>query len=303
MKKFKFLGLALFAVVLCAGFASCGNNNEDEGIGYDSSRENPIEDILKEAVGSLPGSDDKATVVKVVSVKDADSPIKELLLTKGKKVIARPSSALKKSASRAYTPTVVLEGTYEIQGTKIIINIPGFSEPITIDALQLISNGMKYAAEVEDIAEPTEILDKSLCREWKMPVYQAVVMFDKMCVYNGGDDSFFALQDKMLTALGKKDVKLDILKSEIKGLNIYTDGTANVLYANGDAEVVNWSWKNKAKGIMNMTINGNDVTVDVRFKAGNPNKVTFVISANFSAIGVGGTHNLDESRLIITMVN
>lgn len=302
MKKFKFLGLALFAVVLCAGFASCGNNNEDEGIGYDSSRENPIEDILKEAVGSLPGSDDKATVVKTITAKDDDCPIKEFVLTKGKGVIARPSSALKKSASRAYTPTVVLEGTYEIQGTKIIIKLPGL-ETITVDGTQILYNALTFGADVKDIAEPTEILDKSLCREWTMPVYQAVVMFDGLCAYNGGDDSFFALQDKMLAALGKKDVKLDLLKSEIKGLNIYSNHTANVIYENGETEVVSWSWQNQSKGIMNMTLNGNKVTVDVRFKAGNTNKATFVISANFSAIGVGGTHNLDESRLIITMVN
>lgn len=301
MKKFKFLGLALFAVVLCAGFASCGNNNEDEGIGYDSSRENPIEDILKEAVGSLPGSDDKATVVKTITAKDDDCPIKEFVLTKGKGVIARPSSALKKSASRAYTPTVVLEGTYEIQGTKIIIKLPGL-ETITVDGTQILYNALTFGADVKDIAEPTEILDKSLCREWTMPVYQAVVMFDGLCAYNGGDDSFFALQDKMLAALGKKDVKLDLLKSEIKGLNIYSNHTANVIYENGETEVVSWSWQNQSKGIMNMTLNGNKVTVDVRFKAGTPNKATFVISGDFSALGAAGTHTIN-GRLIVTMKN
>lgn len=301
MKTIKFLGLVFMAVVLCAGFASCGNKNEDEGIGLDSSHESPIDDILKEDVGSLPGSDDDATVVKVVSIKDADCPIKGLMLTKGKKVIARPSSALKKSASRAYTPTVVLEGTYEIQGTKIIIKLPGL-QTITVDGTQILYNALTFGADVQDIAEPTEILDKSLCREWTMPVYQAVVMFDGLCAYNGGDDSFFALQDKMLAAMGKKDVKLDLLKSEIKGLNIYTDGTANVLYANGDVEVVNWSWQNKSKGIMNMTLNGNKVTVDVRFKAGSPNKVTFVISGDFSALGAAGTHTIN-GRLIVTMKN
>lgn len=301
MKTIKFLGLVFMAVVLCAGLASCGNKNEDEGIGLDSSHESPIDEILKEDVGSLPGSDDKATVVEIIKVKDADSPVKELLLTKGKKVIARPSSALKKSASRAYTPTVVLEGTYEIQGTKIIINLPGL-ETITVDGTQILYNALTLGAEVEKLDEPTEILDKSLCREWTMPVYQAVVMFDGLCAYNGGDDSFFALQDKMLAAMGKKDVKLDLLKSEIRGLNIYSNHTANVIYENGDTEVVSWSWQNKSKGIMNMTLNGNKVTVDVRFKAGNTNKATFVISGDFSALGAAGTHTIN-GRLIVTMVN
>lgn len=306
MKKFKFLGLALFAA-LTVGFVSCGSDSDDEVV-LPGGTEKPIEEVLGRLVGSIKGTDDEATVIKVITSKDA--PIKEFLLTKGKKVIARPSSALKKVASRAYTPTLVYEGTYEINGTEIIMHFPDVRnlEKITFDSSailkQLIFGDTGFGAQIEELPEPTEILDQSICRAWKNPSYQAVVMFDGLCAFNKTNSSFFTLQNQMLEALGKQNVKLDLLKSEIKGMKFYTNGTAHVIYNNStnDIEVVTWSWKNKAQGIMNMTINGNDVTVDVRFKEGNPNEATFVISGDFSALGSGGTHTVN-GRLIVTMKN
>lgn len=305
MKKFKFWGLALFAAVLTVGFVSCGND-EDEEIVIPTKDEKPIDDILKRPVGSLKGTDDAATVIKTITAKDLKCPIKEFMLTKGKGVIALPLESPTKVASRAYTPTVVLEGTYETDGTMIYISIPGYDKVFTVDSKDVLTSiifgDTGFGAEVKDLAEPTEILDQSICRAWKTPSYQAVVMFDGLCAFNKTNNSFFTLQNQMLDALNKKDVKLDLLKEEIKGMKFFTNGTAHVIYSNNDIEVVTWSWKNKAQGIMNMTINGNNVTVDVRFKEGNPNEATFVISGDFSALGSAGTHTVN-GRLIVTMKN
>lgn len=307
MKKFKFLGIALFAAALTVGFVSCGND-EDSPLSIDTPKnETPIEDALKLPVGSIKGTDDEATVTTVITAKDADCPIKEFLLIKGgKKVIARPSSALKKSASRAYTPTVVLEGTYRTDGTMIYISIPGYDKEFSVDSKDVLTSiifgDTGFGAEIKELPEPTEILDQSICRVWKSPTYQAVVMFDKLCAFNKTNTSFLTLQNEMLSDLNKKDVKLDLLKDEIKGMKFFINGTAHVIYANNDVEVVTWEWQDKAKGIMSTTLNGNKVTVDVRFKEGNPNEATFVISGDFSALGSGGVHTI-TGRLIVTMKN
>lgn len=305
MKKFKFLGLALFAAVLTVGFVSCGNDEDDE-IVIKTDDKKPIDEVLGLPIGSIKGTDDEATVIKTITATDSKCPIKDFLLTKGKGVIAHPSSAFKKSASRAYTPTVVLEGTYRTDGTMIYISIPGYDKEFSVDSKDVLTSiifgDTGFGAEIKDLPEPTEILDQSICRAWVKPTYQAVVMFDGLCAFNKTNDSFFTLQNQMLDALNKKDVQLDLLENEIKGMKFYTNGTAHVIYSNNEIEAVTWSWQNKAKGIMNMTINGNKVTVDVRFKEGNPNQATFVISGDFSALGSAGTHTV-TGRLIVTMKN
>lgn len=306
MKKFKFMGIALFAAALTVGFASCGSD-EDEAIVLDTKTETPIEDVLGRPVGSIGGgSSTESTVTMEITSTDSKCPIEKFILTKDKGVIAHPSSLPKKVASRAYTPTVVLVGTYETEGTKIFITLPGFDNVFTVDSKDILTSiifgDTGFGAQIKELPEPTEILDQSLCRVWTKPVYQAAVMFDGLCAFNKTNTSFFTLQNQMLDALNKKDVKFDLLKSEIKGMKFYTNGTAHVIYTNNETEVVTWSWQNKAKGVMNMTINGNKVTVDVRFKAGSPNEATFMISGDFSALGSGGVHSIN-GRLIVTMKN
>lgn len=307
MKKFKFLGLALFAAVLTVGFVSCGND-EDEEIVIPTKDEKPIDDILKRPVGSIKGIEDKATVaMEIIADKDSKCPVEKFILTKDKHVFVPTMTFYAMAPSRAYTPTIVYEGTYEMNGTMITMSFPVRGmENITVDAADIITKiifgDTGYGAQIKELPEPTEILDQSLCREWVKPSYQAVVMFDGLCAFNKTNDSFFTLQNQMLDALNKKDVKLDLLKAEIKGMKFFTNGTAHVIYSNNDIEVVTWNWKNKAQGVMNMTINGNNVTVDVRFKEGNPNEATFVISGDFSALGDAGRHTI-SGRLIVTMKN
>lgn len=309
MKTFKILGLALFAAALTVGFVSCGSDEDDEITISTSKDEKPIDDVLKRPVGSIGGgsSTESTVTMEIIADKDSKCPIGKFALAKDKSVIAVPASAMSKVASRAYTPTVVYEGTYEINGTQITMHFPIRNmENITVDATDIITKiifgDTGYGAQVKELPEPTEILDQSICRAWTTPTYQAVVMFDGLCAFNKTNSSFFTLQNQMLDAFDKKDVKLDLLKNEIKGMKFFTNGTAHVIYSNNDIEVVSWNWKNKSQGIMNMTINGNDVTVDVRFKAGSPNEATFVISGDFSALGSAGKHTVN-GRLIVTMKN
>lgn len=302
MKKFKFLGFALFAVALTVGFVSCGDD-EDSPISIDAPKnETPVKDILATPIGEL----DIVVGGKSMDIKVSDpkSPLARLLLSSDGHVVAFPP-AVAKAPSRAYTPAAILYGIYVLDANGLTISVPGLSSPIIVnldDLTKIMFGGVSYDANITEIPA-TEILTENICRTWNDAEYQAVVMFDNLCAYNNKNKDFIALQNDMLKTLEKQDVQLDILQAGIETINIFNNGTVVFKYTNGDSEEGEWKWTDQKNAVMEMTINGNKVIVDVRLKKGTPNEVSFIVSADFTALGNAGVHSFKDSRLIITMKN
>lgn len=311
-KTFRMIGAAMFAAVLCFGFASCGSDSDDDPIVLpDDIKPTVIDEALALPNEKLPDVM-KEGVQRIIETTSATARLEKVVLVKGMEAIVYPKALTKAINDNAIVCTYTIEGGYIVIDTKstlgeIKIPVEGAVEIVT-------STGTEPAKEIT-LPAPSTDNAKSLCRPWGNTKFKAGVFFDKVPVWGANDsekkdynsiiDLKNAVVNKLIKDSNLRDEGFKLLTNNLIAANFMSNNVVYFTYHNVQKNTISveeskWSWVDEAKGKLKTTLDNVEVNVDVRFQKGTPNKAVFIIDANLAGVGGLGVHTL-SGRLVCTM--
>lgn len=308
MKKRNFFFAAFMAVTLAFGFTSCSSSDDDPIIIDPTIKETIKDEILKLPIDVLDAPQADGAVEKY-TIESA--PIESVILTKSDKAIVKINPLTK-----AFNDNVIV-CNYTVEGTNIVIKAGKYTIKVNmLDVANIIIDDQPYSCTTEELPEPTEANEISLCREWKEAKYTASLYFDKLPVWGAKTEEKKELSDirelnnKVITKLIKdsnlRDEGFKMISNNLTGVNFVSNGTVYFTYQDGKIEESTWKWKDKKNAKLTTTLDGKEVTIDIRFKKGasadKVNTVYFIIDTKIEGVGGLGVHEL-TGQLICKMTD
>lgn len=306
MKTLHRIGISFMAIALCLGAVSCGNDEDDPIVlnPDPDQTSDPIAELVSQPVNPLSQTTGKANTF-IINILDDNAPFNRLTLTEDHVVYAESGNLRSAPLQTRATNHSTLVGSYVTKSDGIIeVTLPDitpFTLEINGDNATMLFGNTSYMCEKENVTTPTTGVEVSLVRHWTNPTYQAIVMFDKLVVYDKTATNVLDLQADLLKALNKEDKDFEVLQDNMKRIYFVNNGTCFIEYDKKGIEISTWSWVDKTAGRLKTVISGKSVEVDIRFTAGEPNKVSFIIS-NVEEFNVLKANNHTISgRLVVEM--
>lgn len=311
MKTLRKIGLSFMAVTMLLSISSC-SKDDDDPIDPAPVSGPTIEDYLNMPTDvKLPAAENQP--VKITMEEAGSGFAGFTLIEKDLMAIVE----LERAETRA-----AVAGKYflrvpfkRVNSTTVTIDVPDMGE-VTLTfqnktSVTLLRQLRQYKATIQSIPEATNITEENLNRTWHTIEYRAIIMFDRVPAYNKAMSSIVDMQED-INKVFKPSQPFTMIKDELLMTGfcgIYGDKGYNwtilgeKYWTNIETYECSYSFVDREKGKMKLTIDGHTYDTDVRFEyKDHQNFLYLIMEQDFKALGTTGVHNI-SGKLIIKMTD